>query len=103
MVKSSLIFSSHNLDKLLLLLVDDTPQDIENLIARIDTEFNVHWWQKRSRERKSEYLQGRLKRFRKRKYIDHIENTKYLITPKGKEFLVRTKKRDQKMKQIVDF
>ncbi len=101
MVKSSLIFSSHNLEKLLLRLVDDTPQDIENLIARVDTEFNIHWWQKRSRERKSEYLQRRLKQQRKRKHIDLVENTKYLLTPKGKEILVRTEKRDQKISNVV--
>ena len=53
-MKSSLIFSTHNFDKLLLHLIEEEPQNISNLIKKIDKEFNVHWWQKRSKERKRE-------------------------------------------------
>ena len=100
-MKSSLIFSSHNFDKLLLKFIEDEPQDILNLINKIDDEFNVHWWQKRSKNRKIKYLEKRIKHILKKEQISIFNENMYQITSKGKRNLREIEQRDQKISNIV--
>ncbi len=100
-MKSSLIFSSHNFVKILLQTVEDQPQNIQEIITRVDNKFNVHWWQKRSKNRKIEYLGKRIRRLEKKKYIELVEDEEYLLTPRGRESLTKTEERDQKLSHIL--
>ncbi len=100
-MKSSLIFSSHNFDKILLRLVEDEPQNMKNIITKLDNEFTVHWWQRRSKNRKMEYLGKRLRRLEKKNHIELVEDEKYLLTLQGKERVNKTEERDQKISDFV--
>jgi hypothetical protein len=100
-MKSSLIFSTHNFDKLLLQLITEEPQDVSNLIKKLDNEFKVHWWQKRSKERKIKYLEKRIERILKKGQILLNEEIRYEITSKGKRNLGEIEQRDQKVSNIV--
>ncbi len=100
-MKSSLIFSSHNLDKLILKFLENEPQDIANLIENIDNEFNVHWWQKRSKDRKSKYLDKRIKHLLRKEHISIVQENKYIISSKGERILKRIEQRDKRISNVV--
>lgn len=101
-MRSSLLFSSHNFEKLILdILSCEKNASLDRIISSIDDRFEIKWWQRRSKTRKMDYLKSRIKRLKKKNLIKDLEGEIYQITDKGREYLSKKEERDTKISNIT--